>query len=417
MKSSVLKTLTNLEMGKSQRDVELFGASPPGFFVGYEGYPQVRVGPLVPVSDEFQENPHLLDAPEVWFGTPLEQIVRYRSTLARTNFQIKVFQPGRKFDDLNLDLRRLLETSQELAMASRPVDTETHLKSMRVGVQFDDHAIPMGPSGLTDKITIAENTPVHPTVDKVVDDVDLRAGEAIFSYLYDDARLEISQIQRIFSAGLLGEKRARKLVPTRWAITAVDDIVGKGLISQIKKYPQINEYEVYRGEYLDNKFTILLVPGPWSFEMMEVWAANSVWNQVIPGVQDESDLQENTFSIVRDHEFERGRTTYASHVTGAYYAARTMVAEYLERKRRQARAIVFREVTEGYLLPLGVWVIRETVKDVFERQKFIIKTDNLTTALEEGLKDHRVPLKDWYHASKLLPFLNRQKTLDAYFKK
>jgi len=49
-------------------------------------------------------------------------------------------------------------------------------------------------------------------------------------------------IRRIFSAGLLSQKSNRRFVPTRWSITAVDDIFSKALIKEIKKFQEIDDF-------------------------------------------------------------------------------------------------------------------------------------------------------------------------------
>ena len=60
-------------------------------------------------------------------------------------------------------------------------------------------------------------------------------------------------LSRILSAGTLGVKTQRKLVPTRWSITATDDTIGKELISQVKDCAQ-GEYWAWFGGYLGNYF-------------------------------------------------------------------------------------------------------------------------------------------------------------------
>jgi len=72
LKKSVMKSLVPFELDKTRRNIELFGASPPGFFVGHFNYPNVYLGPLVPFQ-EFELNlgvndNYILDAPELWFG-------------------------------------------------------------------------------------------------------------------------------------------------------------------------------------------------------------------------------------------------------------------------------------------------------------------------------------------------------------
>ncbi|MBD3211907.1 MAG: hypothetical protein GF311_04790, partial [Candidatus Lokiarchaeota archaeon] len=193
-----------------------------------------------------------------------------------------------------------------------------------------------------------------------------------------------------------------------WTITAIDDIVSKKLIGEIKKFPEINQYKIFEATYLDNHFKILLFPGKFAFEMNEVWAPNSLWN-VSP---DKKQLKVKP-QIMTDYEFYHGRKKYASNITGAYYAARKSVCEYLYRIRRQARILIFREVSSGYIVPLGVWVIRETVKNAmdFSSPKIL---DNFTDAIKEMGKGFIVELKDWKHSSKLINFIRNQRTLDQY---
>ena len=51
-----------------------------------------------------------------------------------------------------------------------------------------------------------------------------------FLKLYNSG-IEISKIQKCFSIGMLGKKR--KLVPTKWSITATDDIISKSIVEEI----------------------------------------------------------------------------------------------------------------------------------------------------------------------------------------
>lgn len=395
--------------------MELFGASPPGFFVGRFNYPKVSVGPMIPFSEYTKQHfttkaeHHILDAPELWYGKQLPEIMQYRSSLVRTNFKIDVKVGEQKLKNTpSLKEQRLLERSQLLSMAAQPTDTETKFNKLNLRMMLDNHSLPMGPSGYTNKIRITENVKVHPKVEYCVDDTDLKAQNAVSEYLYMEGDVPLSTIQRVFSAGLLGEKKRRKLVPTRWTITAVDDMISKRLIEEIKTFPEINEYKIFEGTYLDNHFKILLFPGKFAFEMNEVWAPDSLWNPV-PG-EEKSNYQPE---IMTDYEFYRGRKNYASNITGAYYAARKSVCEYLYNIRRQARIIIFREVSSGYIVPLGVWVIRETVKNTLEAKKPRVQ-DNFEAAVETMSKGLLVDSKQWQHNSKLINFIRKQKTLDEF---
>ncbi|MFX1324193.1 MAG: hypothetical protein ACFE8N_04495 [Promethearchaeota archaeon] len=413
LKKSVLKSMVPFEIDKTQRNVEIFGASPPGFFVGHFSYPNVYLGPLVPYQ-EFDtgldiSDSHILDAPELWFGKKMVDVIRYRSSLVRSNFKTNVFigKKSRKTTP-SIKTQKLLETTQELSMAARPVDTETKLEKMNLRMMMDNHALPMGPSGMTEKITITENPKVHPQVDYCVSDTDLNATEAVSEHLYFKGHVPESTIKRIFSAGLLGEKKRRRIVPTRWTITAVDDIISKALIKEIKKFPEINDYKIFEGTYLDNHFKILLFPGKFMYEMNEVWAPNTLWNISLDGHNRNLKPQ-----IMTDFEFYNGRKSYASNITGAYYAARKSVCEYLYKIKRQARVLVFREVSGGYVVPLGVWVIRETVNNAMFTSDPII-LDNFNESVIKMADGFMVDLKYWRNSSKLINFIKTQKTLDTF---
>src|SRR5205807_7566166 len=103
----------------------------------------------------------------------------------------------------------------------------------------------------------------------LVSDTDLRAGEAVTD-LYDHGITQ-SQITRVFSVGLLGTKDRRRLVPTEWSITAVDDILAKGLVDEVRGLPWIPEFEVTNASGLANNVAILLFPQAFMFEGLEAW--------------------------------------------------------------------------------------------------------------------------------------------------
>ena len=415
LKKSILKSMVPFEIGKSIRNIEIFGASPPGFFVGRYNYPNVAIGPLVPFKEiESYKNIddyHILDAPELWFGKQMVDVIKYRSSLVRSNFKINVKigeQKKRVKKTPPLKAQRLLETSQELSMAARPVDTETKIEKLNFRMMMDNHALPMGPSGTTEKIRITENVKVHPKVDYCVSDIDLKAVDAVSDYLYFKGQVPESTIKRVFSAGLLGEKKRRRIVPTRWSITAVDDIISKALIKEIKKFPEINDYQIFEATYLDNHFKILLFPGKFIYEMNEVWSPNTLWNVSLDGSN-----RRLTPQIMTDFEFYQGRKSYASNITGAYYAARKSVCEYLYNIKKQARVLIFREVSGGYVVPLGVWVIRETVNNAMRTSNPVV-LDNFNDAIKKMSENFMVELKYWKHSSKLINFIKTQRTIDNF---
>jgi hypothetical protein len=63
-----------------------------------------------------------------------------------------------------------------------------------------------------------------------------------------------------------------------------------------------------------------------------------------------------------------GRTGYVDETAGAYYASRLGVLEHLESIGRQAKCLVLREVSDDYWAPVGVWQIRESVRNAFDTE-------------------------------------------------
>ncbi|NHJ86137.1 MAG: hypothetical protein FK734_11795, partial [Asgard group archaeon] len=217
------------EIQKTFSKTAFFGASPPGFFVGEFGYPKVAIGPLVPpVSDR---DTTIYDAEDLWIHETINDIIGYRTSLVRGKKAINV-KKAKEPDTL-------LQTTQELVMASEPVDTEmSFIKRPRLDIDFSPRVAPSGPSGEIKKATLTENPNIPRSVDKVVSDIDLKAIGGVFK-LYDD-EIPQRQITRLLSAGLFGVKKQRRLVPTTWSITAVDDILGKRYWKEILNKNWIN---------------------------------------------------------------------------------------------------------------------------------------------------------------------------------
>jgi hypothetical protein len=368
-----------------RRDLQtrnLFGASPPSAFVGSWGYPKVLVGPLVPpVRDE---DTSILDASESWLGYDLAEILRFRLSLVRGK------APRRVAEARGPD--RILATVQEGAMASRPIDTEMWFtKKPSLLSPFSARAPPSGPSADIAKVDLTSNPSVPRRVDDLVSDTDLRAGEAVTD-LYDHGITQ-SQITRIFSVGLLGTKERRRLVPTEWSITAVDDILAKGLVDEVRGHPWISDFEVASASGLANNVVVLLFPQAFMFEGMEAWNL------------------ESSPTPAHDHEFAGGRTRYPEQIAGAYHATRLPVLEHLAARRRQAGAIVFMEVYEDWV-PLGVWRYRELARAALAKKPSRFPT---LEAAETELRGRlRLPLANWWRASVLRGYLRGQRRITSY---
>ena len=362
---------------------ELHGPSPPAVFVGRHGYPDVTVGPLLPATPE--SAPQMGDSPEEWARTlGIADVLAIRARLYRSKSPMRV-------DALRPN--RALEASRELAMAERPVETEVTLaKPVRAPLEpkVDLTATPMGPSVDVVDARVLSHPSVPRRVDAAVSDVHADAATAA-TEMYDNG-ISPYHIQRLLSVGLLGEGQRRRLVPTRWSITATDDILGKRLIEEAKQLPVLDAPQAFAASLFGNHFHVLLLPRPWAFEMLEAWQEEGVW------------------AFGHDMEGHSGRTGYVEEVAGAYYAARLRVLEHLVRVRRQAAAFVYREITEEYWAPLGVWVIREAVRAAMEGKGLLF--GDVESAMRHVLRRSRTP--EWVRRAVLPREARVQRTLKDF---
>ncbi len=217
--------------------------------------------------------------------------------------------------------------------------------------------------------------------------------------LYRDD-VPVTQIMRAFSMGSFGVERNRRLVPTRWSITAVDDIVSKDLAKRIKDYPLVNQYEVYESDYLGNRFEVLLVPDAWCYEAYEAWYPRTLWNPSADNV-----------AIVTDWEGYNGRTKYAN-MGGCYYSGRLAVLEHLEKVKRQAKVFILREAYPDYILPVGVWQVRENVRNAMRQPPK--RYDTMDEALKRVMSRLSIGLDHWLKSGFLLRHTLTQRKITEY---
>jgi len=359
------------------------GTSPPSVFVGSFKYPHVFLGILSPPVK--QENAWLLDSPEQWYRNKasIDEVLVYRSEMIYSRFVSNVKNSKGK----------LIDVLQELAMSKKQADVEVELKKNPIfRFNLDGRTSPIGNPAPLIQARIVGNPSVERKVDYIVSDLDLNATEAAIK-LYG-SNIPISRIQKMFSAGLLGLNFQRKFVPTRWSITAVDDSISKNLLAKVRTYPELNEFRLFFNEYLGNRYYVLLIPIPYQYELVEMW-----------------NLEGKT-TTSEDYEPHWGRKDYAYQTAGAFYAGRLAAMEYLEKIKRQAAILVIREVTKEYYLPLGIWQLRESLRDSFNKP--FERFSDLHLAVK---KINEKTNKLWMSRSKLLKNLKEQTKLDVFMKK
>ena len=354
----------------------LSGTSPPSVFVGSYNYPKVNVGPMVP---PIHGDTSLLDTPEKWIGKTLEEIVNYRLNLVRGIQKVPVSDPSGRY----------IENLQELAMSETATDSDIRFykATSPVGL-LDGYSAPFGPIGEI-KSAKFSSSPSQRQIEKVYYDRDLLASDAVLK-LYNSG-IEISQIQKCFSIGMMGKKR--KLVPTRWSITATDDIISKSLIDETLDYPLIDGTRVFHFEHMGNLFSVILFPHRWLYEMIEAWYSKGV------------------LGFGSDHEDARG-IDHPPEIVGAYFAAKLAVGEYLVRNQIQSGALVLREIRPEYAIPVGVWQIREGVREAMKQKPVL--ADSFEQALDVAAKPMSISTKEWLSNGSILKLM-RQKRISDFF--
>lgn len=309
-----------------------FQAFTQSVFIGSHNYPEVNSGVLSP---SHPGNPEMMDNPKEWYrqGLNIEKIASLRTSLINSRSQNESME------------------QKEIAMVRKPVNVEIELDKKPSNNGIAGRVKPVSSSADMKDLVLGENPSVNRKIEKAYYDTDLKAEKAV-TELSDD--IDVYKLQNAFSAGLFGEEKNREIVPTRWSITAVDDQASKDKRQCVKQFQELGETRYFRSSYLGNDFHILLMPGRWEYELMEIKRPNSTWN-----------ASKRTF-IAQNYEPFNGRTSYADECAGAYYAARLGVLEYLNSIQRQAKVLILRNVRPEYWAPLGVWIIRETVRNGFD---------------------------------------------------
>lgn len=355
-----IKNLNSYGSGMGKGIYNLDSNSPPSVFIGSKlKYPNANVGILSPLEKD--ENAWVYDDNRYWaknnFG--ISDVVKLRQGLLNSRFKTSVKDIRNTSFNNSSSKSKFLNIAREIVLsANKPVDVELGFKKglnpKTSGEMSSNDGIttPRGMKALLDRARITSNISVPRKIDKFFND-DVKSSSAL-KELYKSGYDE-NVLSKVLSVGALGMSKNRKLVPTRWSITATDDSLGKDIISEIRDYKSIEDYELFFGEFMGNQYLILLIPEIWSYELFELYLPGSSWNP--------SDSESNgEIKASTDLEWFAGRSSYAENTSGGYYAARLPILEYLKNKKRQASVLAIRYETASYWAALGVWVVRESVR-------------------------------------------------------
>jgi len=352
------------------------GISPPSIFVS-SSYPYLSLGILA--SDE-----EIIDDPVVWSLKEEDAYKILESRLKLINFY-KILRY-----DFPRKNTKLFDIVFEGISSTRSVEYLIHPK--KVSFLKDIRKLPFGSLYAKIKNISLESNPKIPRI--VLDlneSFDIKAEEAVH-ILYKKGFSDY-YIQKLFSLGAFGLPINRKLVPSRWAITAIHSILIKKIESIIKEYKEIEKIVVLKGGHYGNIFYIILLPGKLRYEYFEVFLPGSVYNKYdkpIYGKDEES---------------------------GGYYASKLSAYEILKSIKRKASVLCIRFVEEKYKIPLGVWVVREGVKKTIENRETYSNIDEMIKDIVfEIERKYRFNMLNIFRRSVILKDILNKKLID-YFKR
>ncbi|MBO5151007.1 MAG: hypothetical protein J6B73_02405 [Methanobrevibacter sp.] len=385
-KNAYLAKLTEqIQMKSVKVGKNLEGSTPPSVFIGRWSYPKVYAGPMM-VGEAGDTS--IMDSPESWIGQNKQQedIINYRMNLVRGKQLIKI-------DDLE---NPFVEKLQDISLASTSIDSEATFGKTPTGSMLTEDSMPHGPSAVIEKFDI-DAVKWDRQLEKTFYDTDLKAGDAVVNLHNKD--VPFSAMQKAFSVGAIGTKNKRKLVPTRWSITACDSTLADRFLKEVRKFEKLDTYRVYEFGSLNNYYIIILTPTEWQYEWYEAFIK----------------IMGNEELIYSDYETNGGKKEY-SIVGGCYYTAKMAVLDYLLKIKKQSGLLILREAYEGYV-PLGVFNVRENIKEAM--QKPYKEFETLNDALKYGGTKLTIPISKYVKQGTLMNEMlhTKQTTLDMYFKK
>ena len=385
-KNAYLAKLTEqIQMKSVNVGKNLEGTTPPSVFIGRWSYPKVYAGPMM--SSQMGDT-YIMDSPESWIGEnkTQDEIINYRMNLVRGKQLIKI-------DDLE---NPFVEKLQDISLASKSIDSEATFGKKPTGSMLTEDSMPHGPSAVIEKFDI-DAVRWDRQLEKTFYDTDLKAADAVVNLHNKD--VPFSAMQKAFSVGAIGTKNKRKLVPTRWSITACDSTLADEFLKEVRKFERLDTYRVFEFGALNNYYIIILTPTEWQYEWYEAFIK----------------LMKNEELIFSDYETNGGKKEY-SIVGGCYYTAKMAVLDYLLKIKKQSGLIILREAYDGYV-PLGVFNVRENIKEAMQRP--YLEFETLEDCLKYSGTKLKIPINRYVKQGTLLNEMlhTKQTTLDMYFKR
>jgi hypothetical protein len=115
--------------------------------------------------------------------------------------------------------------------------------------------------------------------------------------------------------------------------------------------------------------------------------------------------------IGTDFEDANGLDHYPT-IAGAYFAGRLSVTEFLFSIRHKAAAMILREIHPEYVIPVGVWQIREGIRGALKEKAKLF--DEFQDALSFACSTLSISKKEWLRNSKLYANMKNQSRITDF---
>lgn len=358
---------------KPTKEIEGFGANA---IVGEKNYPELKI---YNTSNEDKET-SFFNTQEIVKKDYSDIIkLKAKNILGNTN-NIYVKKTNNK----------ILEEIQDIYKAKKEVEFTSKFDKE---LKFNKPVINklsgiLGTKNELKNINLNENAKTSKQIEKYAEN-DAKSKEAIIN-LYERGTNE-AQIINLLSLGTFGLEINKKIVPSRWAITAYDKIIENYIYKKLLTFKIIENYEAYYHKDKGNAFLIILAPDTFTFENYEFTPQD--W-------------------YATDYVSINNKLPYPEPKTaGGFFATKVAIFEHLKKRKRQASIICLREI-DNYEIPLGVVFVRESVRETMKNKIFTCQTQ---TQLLTFLKKFHPAHTQKYLQSQTLKEAKKQKKLKEYF--
>jgi hypothetical protein len=161
----------------------------------------------------------------------------------------------------------------------------------------------------------------------------------------------------------------------------------------ILEFDIIDRYEIFNFDHLGNLFSVILFPHRWLFEMQEAW------------------YDKNSIGFGSDYETAKG-IDHPPSIAGAYFAGKLAVTEYLQKIKKQSGVMIFREIQPEYAVPVGVWQVREGIREAMKKHPQ--EANSLNEAIDLATKRMSISKNEWLVHGNMLKLVEQTSMSDFF---